>query len=85
MAVLWDGDDPDTAAYAADMRERAQALGLEIAGRSSVGSGLPGASTAWRGAWPRPGPTPSSWRAPALRTSTRFSTTSVHVSVEAWR
>lgn len=33
VAVLWDGDDPDgdVAAYAADMRKRARALGLELA------------------------------------------------------
>jgi DNA-binding SARP family transcriptional activator/ABC-type branched-subunit amino acid transport system substrate-binding protein/streptogramin lyase len=32
VAVLWDRDDPDgdVAAYAADMRERAQTLGLEV-------------------------------------------------------
>jgi branched-chain amino acid transport system substrate-binding protein len=31
VAVLWDRDDSSTAGYAADMRERAQALGLELA------------------------------------------------------
>jgi DNA-binding SARP family transcriptional activator/ABC-type branched-subunit amino acid transport system substrate-binding protein len=31
VAVLWDRDDPDTAAYAVDMRETAQTLGLEVA------------------------------------------------------
>jgi branched-chain amino acid transport system substrate-binding protein len=32
VAALWDGDDPDgdVAAFAADMRERARALGLEL-------------------------------------------------------
>jgi branched-chain amino acid transport system substrate-binding protein len=31
VAVLWDGVDPYMKAYAADMRERARALGLELA------------------------------------------------------
>ena len=31
VVVLWDREDPDTAAYAADMRRRARELGLEVA------------------------------------------------------